>query len=341
MKAGAPFGIDPAWIGLAVAALALAGRSAVLWRVGRERRRLAERVLLERLLPLPPARHGWLRAVMFAGGVGILASAAAGATTARPETGPESGPETVVVLDASNSMLAEDVEPSRLYRQRALARDLVLRLAGQVAVVYFAGRGYVLSPLTTDVDAALMFIDAVRPASVGRGGSALPAGLTKALDVLAGGGRDVRRSIVLFSDGEETAGESLEEALQRSAEAGIPVHTVGIGTTEGGPIPLGRDAAVSGTPTLRFPETSGRAHLRGPDGEVVVTRLDGAVLRGIAEQSGGAYVPGSTSGMGALARRILASEASAGRLRPGEGGVLLLLMGFGLLWTEAFLLRRG
>lgn len=341
MSGGAWIGLPPAWIGIAAGLGALLLRAAVLGRARRDRRRLAERRLLLRLVRLPSPAHAWLRAVLFAGGVGVLAAAAAGAAPVRPQPLPIGGPETVLVLDASNSMLAEDVTPSRLVRQRELARDLVVRLAGQVGVVYFAGRGYVLSPLTQDLDAALMFVEAVRPANVGRGGSALPAGLSEALEVLAGGGRDARRSVVLFSDGEETAGESLDTALERAIREGVQVHTVGIGTPGGGPIPLSRDAALDGASPLSFRSDLRRAYLRGPDGEVVVTRLEEAALRRIAGETGGIYVPGSIDGMGALARRIMASDVAPVERGPAEGSTLLLLAGFWLLWTEAFLFRRG
>lgn len=333
--------VPAVWVGVGIGMAALLLRAVALWRGRRDRARLGDAPLLRRLAGLPPSSQGWLRAGLFAVGAGALAAAGAGAVASPAERRTTEGPETVLVLDASNSMLAEDVPPRRLDRQRRLATDLVTRLAGQVAVVYFAGRGYVLSPLTTDLDAVLMFVEAVRPASVGRGGSALPSGLEQALDVLAGGARDGRRSIVLFSDGEETAGEPLDRVVERVVEQGIPVHAVGIGTPEGGRIPLGDDAAATGSTPLSFSPTGRRGYLRGPDGEVVVTRLEEAVLRGVAETTGGTYVPGSTDGMGPLARRILEGEAPTDPPRPGEGSTLLLLAGFGLLWGEAFLFRRG
>ena len=79
------------------------------------------------------------------------------------------------------------MEPSRLERQRQWAAELSIRLPGRLGVVYFAGRGYVLSPLTDDRDAVLMFVQALDPGLVGQGGTSLAEGLRQGLDVLAGG----------------------------------------------------------------------------------------------------------------------------------------------------------
>lgn len=345
MNIGVVSAVPPVWAGVAVGLAALLLRGVALRRGRRDRDRLIEGPLLRRLLPMPPPAQGPLGAILFAAGVGAIAAAAAGTGAAGPNRGDLGGPETVLVLDASNSMLVEDVRPSRLARQRELAQDLASRLTGPVAVVYFAGRGYVLSPLTLDRGAVSMYVEAVRPANVGWGGSALAAGLSQALGVLAGGDPDARRAVVLFSDGEETAGQGLDDALELAVRAGVRVHAVGIGTPEGGQIPLGPDAAFS--PALPSdlpagaPELERGGYLRGPDGEVVVSRLEEGVLRQIAEATGGMYLPDSTDGLADVAARLMASAGPTGGSGPGGGaGGWLLLAGFCLLWTEAFLFRR-
>lgn len=212
-------------------------------------------------------------------------------------------------------------------------------------MVYFAGAGYVLSPLTTDRGAVLSYVDAVRPASVGRGGSSLAPGLSQALDVLAGGDAGALRSVVLFSDGEETVDEPLDDVVARALAGGVRVHTVGIGTREGGTIPLGYDDADSGS--ARAParavagDTQPREFLRGPDGEVVVTRLEEESLRAIADTTGGVYVPGSQEGLAALMEVLAAADPGSGGSRPGGAAMFLLLSAFGLLWAEGFLFRSA
>lgn len=328
----------PWTIGAAAALLVLALRAWALSRSSRERERLAEHAVLSQMVRVPGEGQLWLRSLLVALGVGALAAAAAGAGTREAERPPEGGNETVLVLDASNSMLARDVEPSRLEAQRQVARSLASRLPGKVAVVYFAGRGYVLSPLTTDINAVQMFVDAVRPASVGRGGSSLAAGLTQAMDLLAGGEEDARSAIVVLSDGEETVGQPTEETIERAVQSGVAIHTIGIGTAEGASIPLSRDAALD--PGATFNRRRGEQFLRGPDGEIVITKLEENALRTIAGETGGHYMLGTSSNIGQLVADLGAPTSPASEAGGGIVG-LLLLLGFGLLWGEAFAFSRG
>lgn len=334
-----------AW-GLAAAAGALLLRGLSAWRSRRDRRRLADRSLLARLGVAPLRLRGGLRTAALVLGAGLVGAAAGGLPSGGADGGDDdavpSSLETVLVLDASNSMLARDVAPSRLERQRELAREMATRLPGEVGVVYFAGRGYVLAPLTADRSAVIGFVDAVRPASVGRGGSALAAGLGEALDVLAGGRADARKSVVLFSDGEETLGEELEGVLERAVDAEVAVHTVGVGTVEGAPIPLGPDAALDPAERLRSRRSLGETdYLRGPDGEVVITRLGEEMLGEVADETGGSRVAPTPAAVRELAERM--SAGGGGRPGPGSGPAptLLLVGAFLLLWLDGFGLARG
>ena len=330
--------IGPWAVAIGVAAAVFLLRAAGIHRSQRDRERLADDAVLAQMVVVPPERTTWFRALLVALGAGALAAAATGVGTADPERSPDGDAETVLVLDASNSMLARDVLPSRLEIQRQIARSLATRLPGKVAVVYFAGRGYVLSPLTTDMNAIAMFIDAVRPASVGRGGSSLAAGITQALDLLGGGEEVARKAVVLISDGEETVGQPMADAIERAVEGGVEISSIGIGTDEGGPILLTRDAAVD--PSTSFSRRQGETYLRGPDGEIVVTRLEEAALRTLSEETGGSYMIGTSDNLAALIASITADGAQA--VEAGSGMLsLLLLAGFVLLWGEAFLFSRG
>lgn len=321
----------------ALALLAVALRLVAIRRADAARDRLADPGLLGRFVRLPASAIPVLRLGLLGLGVWALAlaSGAGGAEARRIDPG---GAETILLLDASNSMLARDLEPSRLQVERELAARVTTRLPGRLGVVYFAGRAYVLSPLTTDLNAVRMFVEGVRPAAVGLGGSSLASGLTQALDLLAGGEDDARKAIVLFSDGEETVEQPLEDALARAREAGVVVHAVGIGTVEGAPIPLTSDASLDPATALR--RRRGTAYLEGPDGQVVITRLERATLQEIAAGTGGRYVEGA-DGSRAL-ERTLSEGSDAPVPAPRDVAVgFLLVLAFASLWGEGFLFPRG
>lgn len=321
----------------ALALVAVGLRLVAMARSDAARGRLAEEGILRRFVRLPAAGIPFLRLVLLGVGVAALAlaSRSSGTEARRTDTG---GGETILLLDASNSMLAEDLEPSRLELQRELAARLSTRVPGRIGVVYFAGRAYVLSPLTTDLNAVRMFVEGVRPAAVGLGGSSLASGVTQALDLLAGGEDDARKSVVLFSDGEETVGQPLEDALGRARDAGVAIHAVGLGTTEGAPIPLTRDASLDPATALR--RRRGTAYLEGPDGQVVITRLEAGTLREIAATTGGRYVEGA-DGLGELERQLVEGDAAPVPTSGDAAVGFLLVLAFASLWGEGFLFPRG
>jgi Ca-activated chloride channel family protein len=316
---------------------ALALRFWSLRRSERERARLVEPGLLAQFARLPANEITWVRIGFLGLGVAALALASGSATSDLQRETVE-GAETILVLDASNSMLVEDVEPNRLGVQRRLARSLANRIPGRIGVVYFAGRAYVLSPLTTDLSAVQMFVEGVRPAAVGRGGSSLAAGLTQALDLLAGGEEGARKAIVLLSDGEETVEQPLQDALDRARDNRVTVYTLGIGTANGGQVPLTRDASLD--PATALNRRRGPTFLQDSEGRPVISRLEAGNLRTIATQTSGRYLPGIEASVGRLGNEL--GGSGMGDAASGSALVsVLLLTAFVSLWIEAFLLPRG
>lgn len=342
--------VDPLTAGLLVGLCVLLLRGLALYRAAADRDAIGDAELLERMAPPAGALRRVVGALLVASAAGLLAAAfVAGGFDDGVSAEDATGFETVIVLDASNSMLAEDVSPSRLRREQALARRMVGQLAGRVGVVYFAGSGYVLSPLTEDRAATLMFTESVHPTHVGRGGTSMVDGLEQALVVLAGGSPNATRSIVLFSDGESTVDESaLDVVLERARRAGVRIHAVGVGTAEGGRIPMPRsameDEASLGPERdpAAGPEQTGpdadRRWLRDRDGRIVVTRLDELTLREVARATGGLYVSGPR------AADALLERMPAGGARPPVSAAAvngLLLAAFLLLALEAYVVRRA
>jgi Ca-activated chloride channel homolog len=223
----------------------------------------------------------------------VLVALALGAALADPRGGfavesATEGRDVVLILDASNSMLVEDVRPNRLDQQRQIAHRIARTLvAERVGVVAFAGQANVLTPPTIDPQALGMYIDVVRPQVVPQTGTSLAAGIRQASALLAAapGGRRIRGA-VLISDGEPIEEEEQRAAAvaaaRQAAALGVVVHTVGVGTPAGGFVPH-----VDPATGMR------RGYKTDPlTGTTAISRLDDRLLGEIARLTGGSYYAG-------------------------------------------------
>lgn len=224
----------------------------------------------------------WPRLVWLRLGLVALAWIAASLAMARPQWGLSEetirteGLDLVLAIDASRSMAAEDVAPSRLELARAIASRLAAALPGdRIGLVAFAGSALRLCPLTVDRGALELYLDVLGPDLIGDQGTDLGGAIDVAVDLFDEPAA-ARKLLVLISDGEDHQ-ETLEAALKRAAEAGLTIYTVGIGSQAGSPIPR-RDGqgALLGYHTDR-------------EGQTVTTRLVEDSLRSISGQGGGAY----------------------------------------------------
>jgi len=196
----------------------------------------------------------------------------------RTELARRRGIDLVVTLDASKSMLARDVAPSRLDRAKLELNTLLDSLKGdRVGIVAFAGDAYIQSPLTSDYAAAKLFLRAVDPEQMQQGGTNIGAALLLAQNMLEGVDRGAKdRVVVLLSDGEDLSGEEMEAAESLRA-SGIKVYAVGIGSESGEPIPeFGKTGEVVG-------------YKKDASGNTVLTRLDRAGLEAVAQLTGGEF----------------------------------------------------
>ena len=279
---GYPVGLGaPEWLllGLVAAAVGLVAVVAALRRRARVRRLLGER-LGDSLAPGVEVTRPLARAVST--GLSLLLFALA---LSQPECGSRAeltkrrGIDVVVALDASKSMRARDVLPSRLDRAKLELSTLLDELKGdRVAIVAFAGDAFIQCPLTSDYAAAKLFLRAIDPDQMQEGGTNIGAALSMAQQVLEGADRGAKdRVVVLLSDGEDLSGE-VGEATEALRTAGIKVFTVGIGSSGGEPIPV-LDKQGERVGYLKDPTT----------GQTVLSRLDEAGLEAIAQSTGGEY----------------------------------------------------
>jgi Ca-activated chloride channel family protein len=261
-----------------LAAVALLGALAILSLLHRRRAlREACGALAGRMAPQANLSRPAARLSLSLSGLALLALALAQPQCGtRTELSSRYGADLVVVLDVSRSMEARDVRPSRLERARLEVGALLDRLKGdRVGVVVFAGEAFVQCPLTTDYDAARLFLRAVGPGSVPQQGTALASALLGAKELFDGAEHGSRGKVVLLvSDGEDHGGEVLD-AVAALADAGVRVHALAVGMAEGAPIPI----------------LDGRGEVTGwrrdRHGKPISTRLDEATLRLVADRGGG------------------------------------------------------
>ena len=256
--------------------------------------RLGTPALVARLVPPSATRAPWPRALMLG-----LATALAAIAFAGPRWGSErtqvrgEGIDIVLALDASLSMLARDERPSRLERMKQEVRRFRSLSGGdRVALIAFAGRSYILTPLTMDAGALDLFLDNLDPGVVGQAGSSLARAIRQGTDLLLATKTGSDRAIVLMSDGEGfEAPEDVATAAARAAENGISIVTVGFGTERGTTIP------VAGA--------TGEIDKRDADGNVVITRYSPALLRAAADAAKGTFIAAGETDKAAKIRRAI------------------------------------
>lgn len=189
------------------------------------------------------------------------------------ETVKRQGVETVVALDISNSMLAQDVTPSRLDKSKKLISRLVETFNNdKVAMIVFAGEAFTQLPITSDYVSAKMFLETINPSLISTQGTDIRGAIDLAMKSFTPN-ENVGRAIVLITDGENHEGGAIE-AAQEAAKKGIRVFVLGVGSPDGSPIPM------EGTNEFR----------RDKDGNVVVTRLNEQMCQEIAKAGNGIYV---------------------------------------------------
>jgi Ca-activated chloride channel homolog len=208
---------------------------------------------------------------------------------ARPQMGKgqqqitSQGVEIMMVVDVSNSMLAEDVKPSRLgHAQKEMSRLLDLLGGDKVGLIAFAGSAVLLSPMTTDKSALKMFLESMSPASVETQGTEITKALQEAQSAFQRGGEEagpnqkMTRVVVLISDGEDHEEGAIRQA-QDMAKEGIRIFTMAFGSERGGKIPK-RD----GRGLLK-------GHVKDKQGQDVITKVNQELMRQIARAGEGSF----------------------------------------------------
>ena len=251
--------------------------------------KFASAAMLPRLQPLASHRRPAIKLALLSLGFGFLVVALAnpqrGSSLA---TGEQKGIDMAICIDVSNSMLAQDMKPSRMARSKQVVLNLMNKLGGdRVSLVVFAGRSFIQMPLTNDYSATKMFLEEIGTDLINEQGTAIGDAIEKGMATLgygADGDADQpewepnkSRAILIISDGENHEDDAVE-AAEHAAEQGIMVCCIGIGSPNGGQIPiLDRNGKV-------------KDWRRDNEGNIITTYLNEEMLEKIAKAGNGIYV---------------------------------------------------
>lgn len=243
-------------------------------------RKFGNEELVRQLMPSYSKSKVWVRLTLFSIGFFFfvigLSRPQIGAKLKEHET---KGAEIMIVLDVSNSMLAEDYSPNRLDRAKLAISRLVDKLRDdRIGLIVFAGNSFVQLPITTDYVSAKMFLNSISTESVPIQGTAIGEAVNTAIRSFSVQS-EKSRAIIVITDGENHEDDPVAAAAQ-AAEMGIRVFTIGVGSPEGKPIPMDGEL------------------LKDKDGNIVVTKLDETVLQDVAAAGNGLYVRAGNSEFG-------------------------------------------
>ena len=265
---------DPIYLWLLLAVPVLMLVRIITFRVRRKRlRAFGDPALLRQLMPqvshYRPTVKFWLVTAAYALLVVVLARPQMGSKISRDN---RNGIETIIALDISNSMLAQDVVPSRLDKSKMLVENLVDKFTNdKIGLIVFAGDAFVQLPITSDYVSAKMFLQSANPSLISTQGT----DIARAIDLACSSfskQEKIGRAVILITDGEDHEGGALE-AAKAAKKKGINVFILGVGSTSGAPIPLGKGE-----------------YMRDAAGQTVMSALNEQMCKEVAQAGNGTYI---------------------------------------------------
>ena len=302
----------------------------MMWHVQRKKlSRIGNPTLLKELMPDVSRFRPWVKFLLLITALSSLILA-----LARPQFGSKishekrNGIEAIIALDISNSMLAQDVQPSRLDKSKLMIENLINSFINdKIGLVVFAGEAYVQLPITSDYVSAKMFLSDITPSLISAQGTDIARAIRVSLSSFTQQ-KGVGKAIILITDGEDNEGGALE-AVKEAKEKGVNVFILGVGDSKGAPIPLGNGE-----------------YLKDNHGQTVMTALNEKMCKEIAQAGSGTYIHIDNT---SLAQEQLNNELS--KLQKGDSDAvvyseyneqfqIVALLSFILLLIEVCLLER-
>ena len=248
-------------------------RFLTVWQQKRRLRRFGDIELLRQLMPDVSRFRPLVKFCLLLAALALIII-----MVARPQFGTKishekrTGIETIICMDISNSMLAEDVTPSRLDRAKMMVENLVDNFTNdKIGLIVFAGDAFTQLPITSDYVSAKMFLSTIDPSMMATQGTDIAAAIRMASHSFTQQ-EGVGKAIIVITDGEDHEGGALE-AAKEAEDRGMRVYVLGVGSTKGAPIPLGDGD-----------------YLKDNSGQTVMTGLNEDMCRQVAQAGGGAYI---------------------------------------------------
>ncbi|MCK5170023.1 MAG: VWA domain-containing protein, partial [Bacteroidales bacterium] len=202
------------------------------------------------------------------------------------------GAEIIIAIDVSNSMLAEDIKPNRLERAKQAISKLVDKMENdRIGLIVFAGDSYIQVPVTSDYSAAKMFLSSINTNFVSKQGTAIGSAIDLAMNSFTPES-NMEKALIIITDGENHEDDAIK-AAELAHEKGIAIHTIGMGSPQGAPIPLQKGYGQT-------------VFQKDKDGNTVISKLDQGALQEIASAGGGVYIRANNTqtGLNKLFERI-------------------------------------
>ena len=241
--------------------------------------------IIEQLMPFVSKNRPLVKFIFI-----IIALTAAIFALADPQFGSKleivkkKGAEIIIALDVSNSMLAEDLQPNRLERAKQAISRLIDKLENdRFGIIIFAGDSYIQVPLTTDYAAAKMFLSSINTSIVTKQGTAIGSAINLAANSFTPE-TEMDKALIIITDGENHEDDAIA-AAEKAKEKGITIHTIGMGSPEGSPIPLQKGYGQT-------------VFLKDRDGNTVISKLDQVALQQIASTANGIFIRANNNEVG-------------------------------------------
>ncbi len=304
------------------------------------RRRLGDKNLIDQLSANYSGAKPLLKIILLLSGIAFIIVAWANPQIGtRLEEVKREGVDIVIALDVSNSMKAEDIRPSRLERSKLAISRLIDNMENdRIGLIVFAGQAYVQLPITTDYAAAKLFLSTIEPEIIPTQGTCIGCAIDLAQKSFVGTDNK-HKALIIITDGENHEEDAVESA-KKANETGIIIHTIGMGSINGSPIPVYRNGVQ-----IDF--------LKDHNGTTVITKLETLTLERIAAEGKGIFVQASNNddGLTAIQTQINKMEKKSFGNKQFTGfedrfqyflaaGLFLLLIEFSLSERKSKFIQR-